>query len=415
MGYMRQDYNGASRELELASKEETQNPVVTDQIALQRLLLFVDQLRTITPIDEEKLQAMLEPFDHATTFRRRDAFNRACLKVAALYAATAPHRMKSGVGCASEKGLTINDGNVQHRSAKAFLFKILASAQGDDQPSMTGLDGNDTEDEASGATLDDVIAYFSQSESSAFDRWIWSRSPHALSDFYKLRGTQALRENDFQTAIAAFAHVPDSVWRTDTYGSYLAANPFWTGVIDTHSRVDADTIRYSPPTFARKMLQLQSLATSPDSLTASQANFQLGAGIYNMTWWGNSWLLVRRWWSTEDLPDDLQTDLIKRAKSCFLRAVDLAPSREYAAQCLWMAAKCEQKEFLAYYQRSHDSLSRRTHWSYNSDSLDTVLYLRQRLAYRNMFGRLHAEYNNTHFVDSEATECSYYESFVAGK
>lgn len=80
--------------------------------------------------------------------------------------------------------------------------------------------------------------------------------------------------------------------------------------------------------------------------------YELAKGYYNMTYWGNAWLLVAYDWSGSEGdwgPDKSEAwhkeyYSASRAETWFQKAHDLYTNKEMKARSLFMLAKCAQKK-----------------------------------------------------------------------
>jgi hypothetical protein len=239
-------------------------------------------------------------------------------------------------------------------------------------------------------------------------------------------GTRALAEQKYAEAEEAFSHIDTALWKSEPYTTYLAANPFWTGTLDTHAAVPADTIRYTPFTYAKKM---SALFTKVQHGGTAEECFELACGSYNLSAWGNSWLMMRDSWSGSDelggyywfyplnKTDSAYHATILQAEKYFDEAARRSKDKEFAARAYFMAAKCEQKLFLFYMEDRYAERSKEAGKKYGeqSDNFDSLLYLDQKKTYRHYFGKILSEYADTKFSEEAKTECAYFDRYARGK
>ncbi|MEO6883178.1 MAG: hypothetical protein ABI199_04035 [Bacteroidia bacterium] len=217
-------------------------------------------------------------------------------------------------------------------------------------------------------------------------------------------GTLYLKEYNFAAAAEKYAQITNDYWKKDPFKTYLAANSFAVQIIDTHAKTKADTVIYNKYTFCEKMLNL---------LKKKDANslYEAANGYYNMTYYGNSWLLVEDEWSGADLElfNDTTFDatmpeydknpqnkiFIKdyfhctTAKEYYLKAMNASKDNEFKAQCCFMAAKCEQAE-----KNTYDSTN---------------------VQKSEQFELLKKDFSNTIYYKNRLQECALLKDFVAYK
>ena len=423
MDYVRADYSQAEQHLNTAAEQPTLNPVVTDQIAIQRLMLAIAEQTHMTREFEARVVPMLaaiRPLD----FRRANVFDASCRAISGLYLHQPPTIMRGGLGCSTTHVVNIAP---DAPLAKAYLFKLMA---GNTNSTSLALLTEQTEDTASAMLLDSTIAYLrfaTSPEASSIDRTIESLAGKPLQVFYELRGRRAVNDWDYVTAASNFALIADSVWTKEPYHTYLAANPFWSGINETHVAVTADTVRYTPLTYARRMLELQQLSRSSDAAIAANANYLLGLGTFNVTPEGNSWLIASRNWSPayvgwgyNDTYDVSDSPTILRAYNYFKHAASLEHDRENAARDIWMSARAEVVRYYAYLndrwteERKVEAKQKAPYGTRKNDSLDYLFLLEDHKLNRTSFSILKQQYGDTKFAQEVIAECSYYRWFVEG-
>jgi hypothetical protein len=156
------------------------------------------------------------------------------------------------------------------------------------------------------------------------------------------------------------------------------------------------------------MAELQKKVEKKDA----KALFDYATGLYNISWYGNSWLMGMDNWSSADLdlynyykkgednlsmffPDD--TSFVEEyftariAKDYYLQAMDAFKDKEMKARCCFLAAKCQQKELNLY-----DS---------TAAIYDRCFILEQ----------FRAKFFGTSYYDKVTKECSLFDKYVAYK
>ena len=75
-------------------------------------------------------------------------------------------------------------------------------------------------------------------------------------------------------------------------------------------------------------------------------------GIYQSSYWGNSWMLQDYWWSGNDGLNNKHKEGswqkeyygVFKAEQLYLKAKELSKDENFKARCVWMASKCSQKQ-----------------------------------------------------------------------
>lgn len=433
ISYVRGDYKTAKPLLAKAEKQASENAVLMQQIRLQQLLLATDESKEITPALEEKVLPLLQDLKNSTNFYKNNALVLACQHLAARYRSVASAGIKKSRGwllCNRPKPSE----EEQYAPAKAFLLTMLTASQLNDSGAyfMSNTDQYRIEDTTSAATLENVIRFFSQAKASPQDSQFMRLTGLDLNYFYFIKGRRALAVFQYQQAADAWRHVAGPAWQQDPFKTYLAANPFATGIKDTHAPVPADTVHYTPYQFAVRMQQLAE-AVKKDPAHAAENYYLLGCGAYNMSYYGNSWLLVKRSWSSADIPYDIDpalklTDSLNyytasQAKAYFDSAMQVSSDKELAARACFMAAKCEQKAFYVYLSR-HRKLWEGIHPEYyfygndkkgTADSLKRMARQAEDDHFHQYFKIMNSRYSNAQFNWEVIRECATYRDFVQGK
>jgi hypothetical protein len=114
----------------------------------------------------------------------------------------------------------------------------------------------------------------------------------------------------------------------------LGTDPFVMHVVDCHDcdHKDNEISAWTLRSYAERLaaLQEQAKGTGP---AAAKAAYELGSGLYNLTWHGNARMVLAS--SHQALTDTTM------AEGWFKRAYELAEDRELKARAATMAAKCE--------------------------------------------------------------------------
>ncbi|POY35820.1 hypothetical protein C3K47_13795 [Solitalea longa] len=228
----------------------------------------------------------------------------------------------------------------------------------------------------------------------------------------ELQGTAYLREHQFAKAITAFKKLPANYFEKDPYKTYLAANSFVDLINDTHAPTERDTKKFTKLTFAQTMLAFEKKAKD-DPKNAAFCYYQMANGFYNMSYNGNSWLLVNYSWSVTDR-DYLTADLpyLKdyfynyTAEKYYMKAQKLSVDQNFKAKCSFMAAKCFSSRIM--YPTVPDNAD---NWMERNNRAAERYY--ELLITNKYFADLKKNYSTTPFYAKAVSECSYLKDFVS--
>jgi hypothetical protein len=198
--------------------------------------------------------------------------------------------------------------------------------------------------------LNDLIEDIKKSKNlnDEFSKWKYSVINKDISRLYDLLGTMYLRNNDLAGALNSFEKVSDTLWTSHyyPYSRYLDANPFYTNMFNEHSRTNADTIRYNKSGLIRNLIDYLAIAENINNNNRDYYYFLVANCYFNMTQYGNSWMMKRYYWTSNihktKLADDDEYFNCNLAKQYYLKAKEVSQSKRFAALCLRMAGKCEK-------------------------------------------------------------------------
>jgi hypothetical protein len=183
---------------------------------------------------------------------------------------------------------------------------------------------------------------------SSFDTWKKSYLLMQKDRVADLIGTKFVRLNQFDKALDYFEQVNDTLWKSNEYPykTFLDANPFYTNFYQEHQRSKADSIHFTKTTMVREFLRLRSCYDRSKGDLKAKYAFYMGNFCFNLTQYGNSWLMRRYAWSNyfiaTNFPDQSEYYQCNLAKSYYMKAYKNAKKKEFKALCLRMAGRCEK-------------------------------------------------------------------------
>jgi hypothetical protein len=426
IAYVQKNYSGAGKYLRAAGEDSTTNPDLSRQILLEKLLVTVDESPEVTPRLEAGVLPLIDSLRSPENFYENNALARASAHLAARYRnLSETSRAAAGTSwfsCNRSGGTPRN-----FAAAKALIFTVLPS--GSDY--MSSPDQDAIMDTTSDVVVDSAIAFFAQKTPSSTDSMLMTMSGLNLDYLYLVKGRRALARFRYAEAARAWRHVSDSVWGQEPFLTYLGANPFSQHLLDSHQPTPDDTVRYTPYQFARRMEALSSQAHAGDAALSAEAYYQMGLGAYNMSYFGNSWLLVKRYWSSAEMSYDFRKnerpiDSVNyystlKAEAYFDSAMTRTSDPELGAKACFMAARAEQNAFYQYAARK-DALTilQGNGWGYGGnqarqDSAKAILTGERAAHYQRYFRILKDRYPGTGLAAEAIRECATYRDFAEGK
>lgn len=200
-------------------------------------------------------------------------------------------------------------------------------------------------EQSSSSDVEKLYAYLTSKTKAAYPAFLVSNNSINLSEVIDFAGTAYLRDHNYSKAIEWFSKSPQvssaQIWK----------NPFIELPYDRSERLPNDKVKTSKLAFAKEMQRLESLAKT-DKANAAQHFYKLALGYYNTTYYGYAWELVEYWRSGVDgyrIPKD-PTEFQKNYYGCFKaedyfkKAMNASGNKEFKAKCLFMMAKCAQKQ-----------------------------------------------------------------------
>jgi hypothetical protein len=424
MAYTRKDYAKAEQLLTQAQKAPTTNEFLKQQIATQDLLVAIEKSPSISTAVENKAIDFLEKYHRSNSFRTINIVGKITELLANKYHGNLPQNTDNGgwwSSCSKTKTAESSSTNIANGKAKAFFIRSLASYQHSNGYAYGYAAQHDQyalEDSTASTTIQEILAYYQQASPSKFDKKLFKISEIDGDYLYTLLGRRALNEHRYETAQKAFAKVKNL--NTEPFTSNLDTNPFYI----KPNNGQAPKQRFSPLTFAQKMVELNQLGLNGDP----NAWYLLGCGAYNSGYYGNAWVLRRRGWSTTENPSEifdyqenspnstqLETDYYSNAKAkiYFEKALGLCKEPELKAKVLFMLATLEEQGFQTLLAKNYPD------YSSGSDNYEAKkeAYLKKmadikQKEFNKYFGQLKNQTEQSKYKALIIRECSTYQDFV---
>ncbi len=193
---------------------------------------------------------------------------------------------------------------------------------------------------------------------SQFDAWKKSLVLKDKERLYDLVGTKYVRQDNLPKALEAFKNVSDQTWKRNDlyYTSYLKSNTFAANFYSEYDNDLDDTVAYTKKEIVSKIIEYKANFEKFSGTKKAYYAFLLGNAYFNMTQYGNSWMMRRYAWSIRKLNADLEDEeeyfSCTKAIEYYLLAHDNAEENQSKAMALRMAAKCENYHLL--YEKSKE-------------------------------------------------------------
>lgn len=204
------------------------------------------------------------------------------------------------------------------------------------------------DDQYSPKQVQELINFSQKKTRNTFHDWLVKKLREDEGKLYDLLGTKHIRRNELKPAILAFKKVPNEWMNREEYKHYLGANPFYADFYTEHRKTKGDTVRYTKLEIAQKLQKMLDKAENPSLNPEKRSHlyFQVANCYFNMTHYGNSWMMRRFWWSRNDpktsLPDEAEYHECSLAKKYYEKAEELATNEKIQSLCVRMQGRCEQ-------------------------------------------------------------------------
>jgi hypothetical protein len=255
--------------------------------------------------------------------------------------------------------------------------------------------------------VEKLYALIETKQPNKFESYLFTHNSVTKKEVVDFAGTSYLRDYDYAKAIDWFKRSADK--------KAINKNPFIDLLYDQEELMPFEKkISTTKLAFAQEMLKLEQAAKQP--ATAAASYYKLALGMYNMTYYGHAWEMVQYYRSGSDgyaIPKNA-TGFQKeyygafKAHDYFEKAMNASADKNFKARCLFMMAKCAQKQ-----------VHRPQYEDYSTDNWNK--YEADEKAYwpvftnNKYFPQLVKEYSNTAFYKEAFSSCSYLRDFVKKK
>lgn len=202
-----------------------------------------------------------------------------------------------------------------------------------------------------------------------FSKWKYDLLKKKLPDLYDLTGTKYIRQNKLYKALASFKKVNTSFWN-DRYSAWERSEYNWDGsnVFDKNPFFELkytpefipvkDPILLTKTSITSQLIKYLNKVNDSNEKDKDYYCFLVANCYYNMTQYGNSWMMRRYSWTSygnhsilEDESEYFQCDL---AKKYYTLAKANAKTKKFKALCVRMIACCERNKLEYRYPYTYD-------------------------------------------------------------
>ncbi|MBK9484091.1 MAG: hypothetical protein IPO01_02375 [Chitinophagaceae bacterium] len=254
--------------------------------------------------------------------------------------------------------------------------------------------------------VEKLYSLLTTNQPNKFESYLFAHNSVTKKEVVDFAGTSYVREYDYTKAIEWFKKSSDK--------KAITKNPFIDVLYDVEEQL-ADEKKFSTTklAFAQEMLKLEQQTRQP--AMAAKSFYKMALGMYNITYYGHTWEMVQYYRSGSDgyyIPENgtaFQKEYYGafKAKEYFEKAMDAGTDKNFKARCLFMMAKCAQKQV---HQPQYSEY--KTNWDKYDE--DQKAYWAKFKA-NTYFPQFVKEYGNTAFYKEAFSSCSYLRDFVKKK
>ncbi|MGL2963617.1 hypothetical protein ACSVH2_07330 [Flavobacterium sp. RSB2_4_14] len=200
--------------------------------------------------------------------------------------------------------------------------------------------------------------YRNRDKEDEFSSFKYSILKTEIPRLYDLLGTKYIRLNKLTKALYSFKKVDSKLWNDKysnwerngsgwSYGSNVFdKNPFYELKYTPDFIPIKDTIRLNKYTITKQLIKYINKAENPKEKNKDYYYFLVANCYYNMTQYGNSWMMRRYYWTSDGdsstMVDENEFYQCNSAKTYYLLALKNAKTAKFKALCLRMIGRCEK-------------------------------------------------------------------------
>ena len=263
----------------------------------------------------------------------------------------------------------------------------------------------------SSTDVEKMFALMDSKQLNAFESFLISNNKIKKATVIDFAGTAYLRDYNYDKAMEWFNKSVDKKSLT------VNKNPFIDLLYDQEEKLASEgKFSTTKLAFAQEMKRVLQ-QSSTDKVNAAKLYYKYALGLYNMTYYGHAWELVEYYRGGSDgyaIPKDataFQKEYFGAftAMQYFEKAMNASSDKNFQARCLFMMAKCSQKQIR---QPKYDDFTGTDMYD-KKDAADKI-YSAQFMNNK-YFPQLKKDYSTTAFYKEALTSCSYLRDFIKKK
>jgi hypothetical protein len=215
------------------------------------------------------------------------------------------------------------------------------------------------QNEMSTGDLMQLYQLYNNPSKSGYEKFMLQYAAFKLNMVISMIGTSYLRDHNFAKAVEWLKKSDKSRELTESDYDYKTGKSFTINVdpffdyVNDRERFDRKSEKpYTQLSLARKLLEIEmSIRSAKNNETRARLYYQMANGLYNISFYGNSWEAVDFYrhtstWNTGVYKAPWQKEYygVHRARSYFQKAYELTANREFKAACYFLVIKCAQRQ-----------------------------------------------------------------------
>ncbi len=406
--YMRRETTQAADFLEQAKKEKL-TPELQDQLALTTLLLQISKKEKLDADFEKAILPSIQWLQQKAMYTKKpESFSNGYDRYQ--YSLT-PWQIyyRSLMGEVLAKRFRDQGDHVKEALCLGAADKMVNYSNksiGEEDYWYTSGNGVDyMRTKLTSEETEQIYDLMTVKEKTPLEYFLVNNNDMKLGQVVEYRGTTYIKDGDYNKAIdwlskPLVAKSPQKIEK----------NPFVELLYDREERLPNDKATTTKLAFATEMKKLEYLAKT-DKANEAQHLYKIALGLYNTTYYGYAWKLVRYYRSSTVgyfLPQNA-TEFEKNYYGCyeaeeaFRKALEASTDKNFKAKCLFMMAKCVQKQiqqpqYADYKEYDDYQAAEKTYFENFKDNKYFPAFVK--------------EYSATTFYKQAMTSCSYLREFI---
>jgi hypothetical protein len=253
---------------------------------------------------------------------------------------------------------------------------------------------------------------------TATEKFLVQHASVRRDDVIDVIGTSHLRDRNYTKAIEWLSKAGKAQPLTEERYDYktdktdtINVDPFFDYLNDWQRFNKSVPVPYTKLTLAKKLLELENKIKAVTKGTdPSRLYYQYASALYNMSYYGNSWQALAFYrsggdWNEGNYPLPWQKEYygVHTAKTWYQKAYEAATNKEFKAACLFMVAKCAQRQVVFPSYGDYP-----TYEAYEKARTAA----QQRFQNNPLFAAFKKSFGTTKFYQYTYNRCSYLRDFV---